>query len=177
MAQASARTVGDFPIPDILLDVCSGIHLMKSATMPVMNKRQLLASLNDVYTRLGNGSHGIGVFAVRAIPKGTDPFKRCDPAGSVIRISKEELAAARAPREVKRMLKDFCALDKGAYHVPDYGIDAIDKSYYLNHSSRPNMTTKDGDTFVALRNIKKGEELTVNYDLYNETRHFARAKE
>ncbi|OGZ05349.1 MAG: hypothetical protein A3C93_04890 [Candidatus Lloydbacteria bacterium RIFCSPHIGHO2_02_FULL_54_17] len=140
-----------------------------------MNKKQFLHSLRDVYTRLGKGKHGIGIFAVREIPKGVDPMKRCDPYGSAIEVSEAELEAADAPEEAKRMIRDFCALQKGVYHVPDYGIDAVDKSYYMNHSDTPNMTTKDGgESFVALRNIKAGEELTANYDLYTEASHFTR---
>jgi hypothetical protein len=140
-----------------------------------MNKQQLLRSLNDVYTRLGKSRNGVGLFAIRDIPKGVDPLKHCDPFGDAIEVSEEELAAADAPEEAKRLISDFCALQDGVYHVPDYGIDAIDKSYFLNHSDTPNMTTKNGgESFVALRHIAPGEELTVNYDLYTQASHFAR---
>jgi len=131
--------------------------------------------LNEVYARLGKSKNGVGVFAIRAIPKWTDPFKHCDQWGDVIELTEAELAAAPAPEEAKRMLRDFCALQEGVYHVPDYGIDAIDKSFYLNHSDTPNMTTKDGgESFVAARKIKAGEELTVSYNLFSETKHFKR---
>jgi SET domain-containing protein len=140
-----------------------------------MNKKQFLASLSDVYVRLGHGKHGVGVLAIRPIPKGTNPFKNCDPFGSVLKIPEGELAQSAAPEAVKTLVRDFCALQDGVYYVPDYGIDALDKSYYLNHSKKPNLTTTDhGETFVALRNIKKGEELSVSYDLFNETEHFVR---
>jgi SET domain-containing protein len=70
------------------------------------------------------------------------------------------------------MVRDFCALQDGNYFVPNFGMDAIDKSYYLNHSTKPNLVTHDkGETFVALRKIKKGEELTANYDEYDEDSH------
>lgn len=140
-----------------------------------MNKQKFIASLSDVYTRLGSGRHGVGVFAIRPIPKGTDPFKNCDPFGDVLEIPEAELARADIPESVKTLVRDFCALQDGVYHVPDYGIDAIDKSYYLNHSAKPNLITKDkGETFITLRKIKTGEELTVSYDLYTEARHFVR---
>jgi SET domain-containing protein len=137
-----------------------------------MNAKRFLASLNDAYTRLGPSARGgVGIFAIRNIPKGTDPFKYCDPFGGVLLISDDELVRADAPEEVKRMVRDFCALQNGNYHVPDYGIDAIDKSYYLNHSDRPNLTTRDkGETFVAARAIRKGEELTADYRRYHEVR-------
>lgn len=139
-----------------------------------MNKRQFLASLSDVYCRLGVTPHGVGVVAIRSIPKGTDPFKRCDPHGDVLQIPEAEFEASAAPKEAKDMVRDFCALQDGVYFVPDYGIDAIDKSYFLNHSKKPNLISKDkGETFVAARSIKKGEELTADYDYYQELRkHF-----
>jgi hypothetical protein len=66
-----------------------------------MDKKQFLASLSDVYARLAATAHGIGVVAIRPIPKGTDPFKRCDPFGDVIEISETEFEAADAPEEAK----------------------------------------------------------------------------
>ncbi len=134
-----------------------------------MNKKQFLKSLNDVWCRLAVTSHGVGVVAIRAIPKGVDPFKRCDPFGDVLKVPEAELEASDAPKETKQLVRDFCALQDGVYFVPDYGMDAIDKSYFLNHSTKPNMITKDdGEVFVAARRIKKGEELTANYEKYHE---------
>lgn len=134
-----------------------------------MNKKQFLQSLDDVWCRLAVTEHGVGVVAVRDIPKGIDPFKRCDPFGDVLEIPEKELEASDAPHEAKQLVRDFCALQDGVYFVPDYGIDAIDKSYFLNHSSKPNMVTKDdGEVFVTARKIKKGEELVANYGQYHE---------
>jgi SET domain-containing protein len=138
-----------------------------------MDKKQFLASLSDVYARLAPTSHGIGVVAIRPIPKGTDPFKNCDPHGDVIEIPEAELEGSEAPEAAKKLVRDFCALQDGVYFVPDYGIDAIDKSYFLNHSDEPNMETiGSGETFVAARDIAAGEELTADYELYHHTRHF-----
>lgn len=136
-----------------------------------MQKKQFLRSLHEVYCRLGVTAHGVGVVAIRPIPKGVDPFKHCDPFGDVLEIPEAELESADAPEEAKALVRDFCALQDGTYFVPNYGIDAIDKSYFLNHSKKPNMITKDkGETFVAARDIAQGEELTANYDDYQEHR-------
>lgn len=140
-----------------------------------MNKKQFLQSLNDVYCKLAPTTHGVGVVALRTIPKGVDPFKRCDPFGDVLTIPAAELDAFDAPQEAKTLVRDFCALQDGVYFVPNYGIDAIDKSYFLNHSRTPNMISTDkGETFVTSRRITKGEELTANYDEYHESTHFKR---
>lgn len=134
-----------------------------------MNKKQFLKSLSDVYCRLAVTSHGVGVVAIRAIPRGVDPFKNCDPFGDVVELSEKELDLSNAPREAKQMVRDFCALQGSVYFVPDYGIDAIDKSYFLNHSDKPNMVAKDdGEVFMTARRIKKGEELVVDYGEYHE---------
>ncbi len=134
-----------------------------------MNKRHFLQSLNDVWCRLAETRHGVGVVAIRDIPKGVDPFKNCDPYGDVLELSEKELNASEAPEEAKQLVRDFCALQDGMYFVPDYGMDAIDKSYFLNHSRKPNMITSDkGEAFVTTRVVKKGEELTANYEQYHE---------
>ena len=130
-----------------------------------------------MYCRLAVTKHGVGVVAIRDMPKGTDPFKNCDPYGSVMKISEKEFEAYNAPEEAKELVRDFCALQDGYYFVPTYGIDAIDKSYFLNHSAKANMVTHDkGETFVAARNIKKDEELCANYDQYQELRKDFRKK-
>jgi SET domain-containing protein len=140
-----------------------------------MNKKTFLLALRDVYCRLGTTKHGVGVIAIRDIPKGTNVFKNSDPCGDVLEIPENELAQFDAPEEAKEMVRDFCALQDGTYFVPNYGIDAITKFYFLNHSTKPNLTTPDkGETFIALRNIKKGTELTADYGTYHETTHFVR---
>lgn len=134
-----------------------------------MNKRQFLEALSEVWCRLGVTKYGVGVIAIRDIPKGVNPFKNCDPYGDVLELREQELEQSDAPQEAKQLVRDFCALQEGVYFVPDYGIDAIDKSFFLNHSKTPNMVTHDGgEVFVTARRIKKGEELTANYKQYHE---------
>jgi hypothetical protein len=136
-----------------------------------MNKEQFLRSLNDVYCRLGVTAHGVGLVAIRDIPKGTNPLKHCDPFGDQLEVPQAELDASDAPEEAKDVVRDFCVLQNGVFFVPTYGIDAVDKSYFLNHSKDPNVESPDeGQTFYAARDIKKGEELTADYDTYQEFR-------
>ena len=132
-----------------------------------MTKQEFLDSLNDCYTRLAPTEHGVGVVAIRDIPKGTNPFKHC-PDIAVIEITQEEFA--NYDPEVVRLIKDMCAKQNGVYHVPATGIDSIGKNYYVNHSQTPNLVTLDeGETFITARNITKGEELTVDYRTYDES--------
>lgn len=142
--------------------------------MKNMTKKQFLESLKESYCRLAPVTHGVGVVATRRIPKGTDPFKYCDPFGGVIELPETELESFDAPEAAKKLVRDFCALQNGMYFVPSYGIDGIDKSFFLNHSNTPNMATIDhGEDFVAIRDIEEGEELTANYDEYHDTKEFS----
>ena len=131
-----------------------------------MDKAQFLKSLEDCYTRLALTEHGVGVRAIRPIPKGTDPFLFC-PKIEVFELHKDELTSY--PEAVVTLVKNFCAREGDVYYVPKSGIDAIGKNYYLNHSSEPNMVTPDeGLTFIASRDITEGEELTVDYRTYSD---------
>lgn len=55
------------------------------------------------------------------------------------------------------------------FYVPDHSLNAIDLSYFLNHADIPNVGARaDGNRFVALRGIKKGEELFSDYRIYTD---------
>ncbi len=90
----------------------------KCLTMAGMNKQSFLKSLRHVYCRLGTTRSGVGVIAIRPIPKGVDPFANCDRHGDVLRVPQQELEAFDAPEEVKELVRDFCALQGGVYFVP-----------------------------------------------------------
>lgn len=106
------------------------------------------------------------MFAIRDIPKGTDPFAvRVRYPRAWVRITSGELAAA--PPGVRDLLASiFVAGDDGAFRIPVLGPNLIDIGAYLNHSDKPNMRTNDGYRFVTRRKLRAGEELTVNYRSY-----------
>lgn len=135
-----------------------------------MNKRQLLRQLrNDVYCRLGPSQvHGVGVFAVRDIPQGTNPFNGCDNS-RYVKIRRNELEGKGVDSEVLRLLTDMCVFEDGHFLVPSRGLQSRDISYYLNHSDNPNMVVEGcGNRFVAKRDIQREEELFVDYNTYDE---------
>lgn len=130
-------------------------------------KQHILKLLHNTYCRLQPSSiQGVGIFAIRDIPAGTNPF-----AGAILPDSylftKDELTDL--PEEVKTMVNDFFVADQdGLIDIPEYGLNGIDVSYFVNHSKTPNLITHDeSETFVASREIKKGEELTVDYSTYD----------
>lgn len=127
-----------------------------------MNKQQLLKNLKEnTYCRLGVSKiHGVGVFAILDIPKGTNPFIGSFNGDGIV-FTKKELE--ELPKQVKKMIDDFFIPERDTIELPASGLNGIDISFYSNHSSTPNMKTDDGETFITIRDIKEGEELTYSY--------------
>ncbi|GAC1452493.1 MAG: hypothetical protein NVSMB7_15200 [Chitinophagaceae bacterium] len=128
-----------------------------------MTKEALLAQLkNDTYVMLKpSGIHGIGVFAIRPIPKGCrNIFSK--GVGEWIKLPVAEVALL--PQHSKDLIETYCLFDEEDYYVPDYGFKVMDLVNYLNHSSTPNIiSVNDGEEFEALIDIHAGEELFVHY--------------
>lgn len=132
------------------------------------NKQKLLQNLqNNIYCRLGVSKiHGVGVIAIRNIPKGFDPFSSPIPRARWIKCHKSELASMPAP--VLNMIGDFFTYETdGSIWLPESGLNGIDVSFFMNTSEQPNIETVDGGiNFVTMRQIKVGEELTVDYETF-----------
>ena len=73
------------------------------------------------------------------------------------------------PRDLMRLYKDFAILRKGKYGCPP-SFNLLTPAWYLNCSKRPNVACDANYEFYALRDIKKGEELTIDYDTYSARR-------
>lgn len=128
-----------------------------------MTKEALLAQLKDeTYVMLKpSGIHGIGVFAIRPIPKGCKNFFSRG-AGEWIKLPIADVELL--PDHSKELVETYCLFDEENYYVPDYGFKLMDLVNYLNHSNTPNViSVNDGEEFEALRDIATGEELFVNY--------------
>ena len=106
-------------------------------------------------------THGIGVFAIRDIPKGTrNIFSK--GMGEWIKVPISEVEAL--PEHTRSLIETYCLFDEENYFVPEYGFKMIDPVIYLNHSSTPNIVSiNDGEEFEAIVNITAGQELLVNY--------------
>ena len=132
-----------------------------------MNKKQLLKHLQeDIYCRIGRSKiHGVGVIAIRKIPKGTNPFKKATDF-NLVRFKKTELK--KLDPRVKKMIVDFLSLDREDILVPDTGLNALDISFHMNQSKKPNVIVGENEDFFAARNIQEGEELTVDYSTFSD---------
>jgi SET domain-containing protein len=105
--------------------------------------------------------HGIGVFAIRDIPKGCRTLFSQN-VGEWIKLP--ITAVNELPEHSRSLVETYCLYDEEHYYVPDYGFKVMDMVNYLNHSSTPNvMSVNDGEYFETITDIPTGSELMVNY--------------
>lgn len=130
-----------------------------------MTKAELLAELsNNTYVMLKPSPiEGIGVFAVTDIPKGCRAmFSKPDAADEWITITKNEVEAL--PPHTRFLIGNYCLYDEENYFVPAHGFKKMDVALFINHADTPNIISiNDGDYFEAIRDIKAGEELLIDY--------------
>ncbi len=94
---------------------------------------------------------GVGVFTIDNIKCGD----------KVPLFSKGESVELLRTKKPDFLTKRFCPYDKEqkGYWCPK-NFHRMSIGWYINHSKKPNI---EGVTWKALRPIKKGEELTVDY--------------
>lgn len=104
--------------------------------------------------------HGLGLFADQQIEKGTVIWKFVEGFDQTYLPDNLE----NLPLEAKVFLARHAYMSK---RTGRYILDTDDGRYF-NHSEKPNtatssMTNDSEDTIVAIININKGEEITINY--------------
>ncbi len=128
-----------------------------------MTKQELLHELlhETLIALQPSGIHGIGVFAICDIPKG---FRQLFSKNNTGWIELSFAETEQLPLPVKELIETYYLYDAEKYFIPDHGCKVMDMANYLNHSSTPNIiSVNDGEYFETIREIKKGEELLVNY--------------
>jgi SET domain-containing protein len=132
-----------------------------------MTKEELLRELmHDTYVMLRPSPiEGIGVFAIRDIPKGTRTmFSKPNADDKWIAVSKEEVS--KMPAHAQHIITNYSLYDEENYFIPDHGFKKVDVCLFLNHSEEPNVISiDDGDYFEAIRDIAAGEELLIDYGM------------
>lgn len=139
-----------------------------------LNKAQLIENLrHGVYARLmPSPTGGVGVFAIRDIPAGINPFGEEDMPFEKIPV-KEIFDDPEIPDAVKKYAGDMFAIEDGYIYITSGGLNNINPSFFINHSETPNLKTDDsGANFIAQRVIATGEELTIDYRTYNDNLGF-----
>ena len=135
-------------------------HDPNEETPPV----RLVMPHDGVFTRLKPSSlHGVGVFAIRDIPKGSPIFG--EDEGDLFTVTQDEVKVQ--PAEFQELYKDFCPRSGDTYQCPRTFND-MTLSWYLNTSKSPNVAADEDFRFRAIRDIGVGEELTTDYDTYSD---------
>ena len=78
----------------------------------------------------------------------------------------------RYTESMKDYIKHFCCYDK----EKQAWIKSCDNANWMNHSKKPNLGSPDYYIHVALKDIKTGEELTLNYDKIGDEDEFFDSK-
>jgi hypothetical protein len=129
-----------------------------------------------VWVRLGvSAIEGIGVFAIRPIPKGTDMF--ANDRVPLTWVSRSDLEAA-APSEAERALYDDFGIRRGDTIGCPANFNNLTPGWYLNEpraGEAPNVAAGPDFAFAALRDIAEGEELTIDYSGFSDTGRQPRA--
>ena len=139
-----------------------------------MTKEDVIKDLEkNIYCRIRpSPTHGVGVFAVKDIPKGTDPFVSYANVDVIAVPEAEIMENNKISDAVKEMVKAFYVIQNGNIYCDARSFNEINIAYFLNHSAAPNLDAKeinDETRFTANRDIAAGEELTANYSTYSDS--------
>lgn len=135
-------------------------------------KKETLNNLKNTYCRLKPSKiEGVGVFAIRDIPKGKNPFSDIKNS-RYQKFNMQELK--KLDKEILKMIDDFFVIeDDNTVNITENALNGMNISFFLNHSSAPNLKIyddgkNDSYCFKTIHKIKKGEELTIAYQDYDE---------
>ena len=111
--------------------------------------------------------HGLGIFADENINKGNKIYQ--ENLILDLLLSKKEFSALS--KNEQNTIKHYGYFDKlrKKWHL------AFDDIRFCNHSLNGNITLQNG-ILIAKKNIKKGEELTQNFEEFEELREELRNK-
>jgi hypothetical protein len=118
----------------------------------------------QVYVRLGlSRIHGLGVLAIRPIPKGTNLF--ANDLVEMAWIEKARLDAADLT-EAERSFYDDFGIHRGGRIGCPVNFNNLTPGWYLNEPApgeEANVFSDENFSFFATRDIEAGEELTIRY--------------
>jgi hypothetical protein len=115
-------------------------------------------NINEQYVELRPSTvcNGVGVFAIKDIAIGTDIFYNS-------RKDKFYTWDVITDTEVKKLIERLCHTNELGFYISDHPVN-LGMSYYVNHHDVPNVEYNEHlDTYIAIKNITKGQELLTNY--------------
>lgn len=119
---------------------------------------------NTVWATLRPSEHGIGVFAIRDIPKGTQITDHSTRSRNDGVVCVHVDAFPKIHPEIRKLILDRTMFpkDEKLLVFPSPNSEQTLRSF-MNHSDTPNS---DGE--ITLRDIKEGEEITEDYKSFYE---------
>jgi hypothetical protein len=105
---------------------------------------------------------GVGVFAIRRIPRNTRLF--ADENEEVYWMPKKSLPKSGP---LRKLYGDFAIIKGKRYGCPT-SFNRLTPAWFLNESKSPNTRCDDNYDFYTLREIRAGEELTVDYETFSD---------
>ena len=130
-----------------------------------MEKNLLNHLKNNIKTELRPSPiDGVGIFAIRAIKKGEQVFPHWEYDNGIYIVEDEKLK--EIPKEVRKLIdKYFITKSEGYKAVRLYkGLNFIFNPFCFCNSAHPNPKGVNiNNAGIALRNIKKGEEILEGY--------------
>ena len=126
----------------------------------ILKKQILQELLNNPIVKLApsqiNGA-GVGVFALSKIEKEDIVFD----TNTNIFIKWVEVKGTK--ENIIKYIQQICHCDEQGFWI-DCPVNKINPSYYVNHAENPNLYHEPStDTFIAIKTIEIGEELTCVY--------------
>jgi hypothetical protein len=122
-----------------------------------------------VWVRLGlSAIDGIGVFAIRPIPEGTDIF--ANDRAPLVWVSRAELDEAKLSAAERALYHDF-GIRRGDRIGCPADFHHLTPGWYLNEpapGASANVRCQGDLAFLAARDIAEGEELTIDYSSFSE---------
>jgi hypothetical protein len=123
---------------------------------------------DQVFTRIARSDiAGVGVFAIRPIPRGTALFAN-DHLG-IRWVDRADVAAIADPA-LRALYDDFAIRHEGRYGCP-VNFNTMTMGWYLNEPRPGDLANVIADSryhFHADRDIALGEELTIRYSGFSQ---------
>jgi hypothetical protein len=105
---------------------------------------------------------GVGVFAIRPIPRQTRLF--ADENEEVFWMPKTLLPKSGP---LRKLYDDFAIIKGKRYGCP-VSFNRLTPAWFMNESKKPNTRCDENYDFYTVRDIRAGEELTVDYATFSD---------
>jgi hypothetical protein len=121
-------------------------------------QQEIKNQTNEFSFALKPSQFGVGVFAVHDIKKSAH-----------LRLfgGMETVAVERRKEDIPEFFKTYC-VDRGEIMMCPRDFGCMEVGWFLNHSDKPNAYHENYE-YYALRDIKEGEEITIDYNSLEES--------